>query len=494
MARFVASYYYVNRKDGCVLIKGNQKLLNLFRILIDTLIIVFSFVCAYYLRFDDVHSFLIRYHIISEPLGLYGSLQEYLQILIMLIPCYLVSYYFFHLYDPKRMSGRKSEIFNMLKANIVGILYCLAFLFFIKNGNYARLFIIIFVTLNFILEVLFRFFTTTILRKIRRRGLNQKHVLLVGYSRAAESYIDRLLAHPEWGYSIHGILDNHKSMGYAYRDIHVIGRIEELETILGEHDYDEIAITLSINHYDALEGIVSVTEKSGIHTKFIPDYNNIIPTRPYTEDLDGLPIIHVRNVPLTNSFNRFVKRTMDIVGSLLLIVLFSIPMLIVAAVIKLTSPGPLIFKQERVGLHNRPFKMYKFRSMEVQDASKEKQAWTVQNDPRVTPIGKFIRKTSLDELPQFFNVLKGDMSLVGPRPERPFFVEKFKEEIPRYMIKHQVRPGITGWAQVNGYRGDTSIRMRIDCDLYYIENWTIGLDIKILFLTIFKGFVNKNAY
>lgn len=476
------------------MIKGNQKLLNFFRILTDTCIIIFSFICAYYLRFDEDHSILIRLNIISGPLGLYGNLREYLQILIMLIPCYLVSYYFFHLYDSKRVSGRKFEIFNMLKANIVGILYCMAFLFFIKNGNYARLFIIIFVTLNFILESLFRFFTTTILRKIRRKGLNQKHVLLVGYSRAAESYIDRLLAHPEWGYLIHGILDNHKETGYAYRDIHIIGKIQELETILGENDYDEIAITLSIGHYDTLENIVSVTEKSGIHTKFIPDYNNIIPTRPYTEDLDGLPVIHVRNVPLTNSYNRFVKRLMDIVGSLFLILLFSIPMLVVAAIIKLTSPGPLIFKQERVGLHNHPFKMFKFRSMEVQDASKEKQAWTVQNDPRVTPIGKFIRKTSLDELPQFFNVLMGDMSLVGPRPERPFFVEKFKEEIPRYMVKHQVRPGITGWAQVNGYRGDTSIRMRIDCDLYYIENWTIGLDIKILFLTIFKGFVNKNAY
>ncbi len=205
-------------------------------------------------------------------------------------------------------------------------------------------------------------------------------------------------------------------------------------------------------------------------------------------------MIHVRKIPLANSFNSFIKRVIDIIGSLGLILLFSIPMLVVAIIIKTTSKGPLIFKQERVGLHNKPFKMYKFRSMEVQDSSKEKQAWTVQNDPRVTPIGKFIRKTSLDELPQFFNVLKGDMSLVGPRPERPFWVEKFKEEIPRYMIKHQVKPGITGWAQVNGYRGDTSIRMRIDCDLYYIENWSLGLDFKILFSTIFKGFVNKNAY
>lgn len=169
-------------------------------------------------------------------------------------------------------------------------------------------------------------------------------------------------------------------------------------------------------------------------------------------------------------------------------------MLVVAILVKATSEGPLIFKQERIGLGGKPFLMYKFRSMAVQKASEEQKAWTTPNDPRVTPVGKFIRKTSLDELPQFFNVLKGDMSLVGPRPERPFFVEKFKEEIPRYMIKHQVRPGITGWAQVNGYRGDTSIRMRIDCDLYYIENWTLMLDIKILLLTVVTGFINKNAY
>ena len=158
------------------------------------------------------------------------------------------------------------------------------------------------------------------------------------------------------------------------------------------------------------------------------------------------------------------------------------------------KPGPLIFKQERIGKHNRPFYMYKFRSMVVQDEKDEKKGWTTKNDPRVTPIGRFIRKTSIDELPQLFNILIGDMSLVGPRPERPQFVEKFKEEIPRYMIKHQVRPGLTGWAQVNGYRGDTSIQKRIEFDLYYIENWTMGFDFKIIFLTFFKGFINRNAY
>ena len=410
----------------------------------------------------------------------------------------MLKIYSFHLYDPKRVKSRKSEIFGLFQANIIGIIFLTAFLFFYGNENQrflaARLFIMIFFFLTFFLEVIFRFCTTTIMRKIRRKGFNKKHVLLVGYSRATEGYIDRILSHPEWGYKLHGILDNHMPNGHAYRNIHVIGSTNELEKIIAENDFDEIVITLGLEHYSILERIVTVTEKSGVHTKFVPDYNNIVPTRPYTEDMDGLPVIHMRKIPLSISYNKFLKRIVDIIGSICLIILFSIPMLVVSIIIKSTSKGPLIFKQERVGLHNKPFKMYKFRSMEIQDEAKEKSAWTIKNDPRVTPIGKFIRRTSIDELPQFFNVLKGDMSLVGPRPERPFFVEKFKEEIPRYMIKHQVRPGITGWAQVNGYRGDTSIKLRIECDLYYIENWSLSLDIKILILTVFKGFVNKNAY
>lgn len=208
----------------------------------------------------------------------------------------------------------------------------------------------------------------------------------------------------------------------------------------------------------------------------------------------GLPVINIRYVPLSNTGNMVIKRVMDIVGSVFGIIITSPILLIIAILVKATSPGPVIFKQERVGMHNEPFYMYKFRSMEQQTEEDEKRAWTVRNDPRVTAVGKILRKTSLDELPQLFNILKGDMSLVGPRPERPLFVEKFKEEIPRYMIKHQVRPGLTGWAQVNGYRGDTSIKKRVEYDLYYIENWTLGLDIKIIILTFFTGFINKNAY
>ena len=255
---------------------------------------------------------------------------------------------------------------------------------------------------------------------------------------------------------------------------------------------DEVAIALSLNY--KLGDMVAICEKSGVHTKFVPDYYKFISTNPVTEDLNGLPVINIRNVPLTNTVNKCIKRLVDIIGSIVCIILFSPIMAVVAVLVKKSSPGPIIFCQERVGLHNKPFKMYKFRSMGVQSASKEQKAWTVHNDPRVTPVGRIIRKTSLDELPQLFNVLKGDMSLIGPRPERPLFVEKFKEEIPRYMIKHQVRPGMTGWAQVCGFRGDTSIEGRIEHDIFYIENWTLSFDIKILFLTVFKGFVNKNAY
>ena len=324
--------------------------------------------------------------------------------------------------------------------------------------------------------------------------MEEKHILLVGYSKAAEQYIDRIKMNPQWGYNIRGILDDNIARGTVYKGVKVIGSIGNLTFILPENKLDEIAITLGLEEYYKLEKIVSQCEKSGVHTKFIPDYGNIIPTRPYTEDLLGLPVINIRYVPLSNTFNAMLKRLMDIVGSLICIVVFSPIMMISAILVKTTSAGPLIFKQERVGLHNQSFMMYKFRTMHVQTEEEEKKGWTQKNDPRITRVGGFLRKTSLDEFPQLFNVLKGDMSLVGPRPERPQYVEKFREEIPRYMIKHQVRPGMTGWAQVNGYRGDTSIRKRIEHDLYYIENWTLGLDVKILFLTVFKGFINKNAY
>lgn len=453
--------------------------------LIDALVISGSYLCAWALRFVGPFAG-------SAVRTL--SFQQYMLLLIFIVPGYLLLYHAFTLYTPMRMQGRRLVLANIIKANTLGFLLILSFLQMINEGDFSRLTILLFYVINICAGWGVRMLIFSLMRDMRKRGLNQKQVILVGYSRATEEYIDRILMNPQWGYVIRGILDDNVPAGTVYKGIKVIGRIANLMVILPASRLDEIAITLGLSEYYRLEEIVALCEKSGVHTKFIPDYNKIIPTKPYTEDILGLPVINIRYVPLSNTFNALVKRCMDIVGSIAAIIVSSPVMLVLCVLIKLTSPGPLIYKQERVGLHNKTFRMYKFRSMELQPESEEKKAWTVKNDPRVTGIGKFMRRTSLDELPQLFNILRGDMSLVGPRPERPFFVEKFREEIPRYMVKHQVRPGLTGWAQVNGYRGDTSIRKRIDCDLYYIENWSIDFDIKILFLTFFKGFVNKNAY
>lgn len=450
----------------------------------DGVIIAVSYLIAWYLQFT---------FFVDETTGKLSD-KVYLSTMLVIVPGFLLLYWIFQMYTPKRVQGRRLEFSNIMKANMTGLVIFMAASFLIKQMDFSRQMILNFVGLNVFLETLARNMIRKVLMDMRRSGRNLKHIILVGYSRAAEEYIDRIKQNPQWGYQVQGILDDKVKVGTTYKGVPILGKNQKLPEILEQNDLDEIAITLGLSEYYKLERVVAQCEKSGVHTKFIPDYNNIIPTKPYTEDLQGLPVINIRHVPLTNTFNNFIKRVMDLAGALCATVLFSPVMLLTAIMIKLTSPGPLIFKQERVGKHNKTFYMYKFRSMEVQKEQDERQAWTVKNDPRVTGIGKFIRKTSIDELPQLFNVLKGEMSLVGPRPERPQFVEKFREEIPRYMIKHQVRPGMTGWAQVNGYRGNTSIRKRIEYDLYYIENWTIGLDIKILFLTIFRGFVNKNAY
>lgn len=453
--------------------------------LIDVIVLAVSYISAWLLRFMGPFAY-------SAEKGL--SFEQYMLALIFIIPGYLLLYQAFTLYEPLHMQGRRLMLANIIKANVLGMLAFVFLLYMLKESDFSRLTVYIFCVINILLEWGVRMLIFAVVRDMRKKGLNQKQIILVGYSRAAEEYIDRIEANPQWGYIVRGILDDNVPAGTVYKGIKVIGRIANLTVILPANRLDEIAITLGLSEYYRLEEIVAMCEKSGVHTKFIPDYNKIIPTKPYTEDILGLPVINIRYVPLSNTFNAMVKRVMDILGSIAAIIVSSPVMLLMCVLIKATSPGPLIYKQERVGLHNKTFWMYKFRSMEIQPESEEKKAWTVKNDPRVTGIGKFMRRTSIDELPQLFNILKGDMSLVGPRPERPFFVEKFREEIPRYMVKHQVRPGLTGWAQVNGYRGDTSIRKRIDCDLYYIENWSIGFDIKILFLTIFKGFINKNAY
>ncbi len=469
------------------MIRDHQKYFNKLLVLLDAIVIAAAYWFSWFL-------WLSGYVKENDPgIGIL-SVETYFAALVAIVPGYLILYNTFDLYSSKRTAKTVYEIFNIIKANTVGLLAVMVVLYAINIPDFSRGMVGVFYGINIVAESLMRKSVRYGLRRMRRKGYNVKHILLVGYSRAGEEYINKIKANPEWGYEVCGILDDHVPVGAVYKGVRVTGEIDALHTVLTDNQLDEIGITLSLSDYDRLEAIVKICEKSGVHTKFIPDYNSVIPSRPYLEDLDGLAVVNIRRVPLNNMANMLIKRLVDIAGAVVAIVLCSPFMLTAAIAVKMTSRGPLIFKQERVGLHNKPFQMYKFRSMEVQSDVDEKKGWTVKNDPRVTKVGRILRSTSIDELPQLFNVLKGDMSMIGPRPERPLFVEKFREEIPRYMIKHQVRPGITGWAQVNGYRGDTSIKKRIEYDLYYIENWSMAFDIKILFLTFFRGFINKNAY
>lgn len=469
------------------MIKDNQKYFNRLHLLMDAVVVAVSYLLAWYIKFCTIFAD-------TEPGAGALDMETYFGFLYFVVPEYIILYYFFNLYAPKRATRRKYELEGIIKANTVGIVFFIVVLYMIKQPDFSRFMMGAFFVINIFLAMVYRTLIRNLLLYFRKKGYNLKYILLIGYSRAAEEYISRINANPQWGYVVRGILDDRIPSGTVYKGVKVVGRIANIRYILPENSLDEIAITLALKDYDRLETIVDLCEKSGVHTKFIPDYNSLVPSHPYTEDLMGLPVINIRYVPLTNTLNWVSKRAVDIVGAFVGIVVSSPIMLLAALAVRLTSRGPVIFKQERVGLHNKTFKMYKFRTMEMQKDSAEQKAWTVKDDPRVTSVGKFLRCTSLDELPQLFNILVGEMSLVGPRPERPQFVEKFKEEIPRYMVKHQVRPGLTGWAQINGYRGDTSIRKRVEYDLFYIENWTMGMDFKIMFLTFFKGFINKNAY
>ena len=451
----------------------------------DGLVTGLSYFIAYEIRFNTP---------LNDPTVPHLPLYMYMEAVPFLILAYIYLYYQFNLYKSKRLGGRRIELVNIIYANVVGFFIFVAVLYILNQNDFARSMLGIFAVVNIILETLMRNIIRYLLMFIRKKGYNKKYLLMIGYSKSADDYIKRIRLNPHWGYEVCGILDDKVPAGTMLRGVKVLGRIANLDVILPENKIVEIAITLPLEEYGKLERIVAKCEKSGVHTQFVPDYNRVIPSRPIMEDADGLPVINIRNVPLANTENRLVKRFIDIVGSIVLIIVFSPIMLLSVIAIRLSSKGPIIFKQERVGLHNKPFMMYKFRTMEMQRESDEKKGWTVKDDPRVTKGGRVLRRTSMDELPQLFNILIGDMSIVGPRPERPQFVEEFREEIPRYMIKHQVRPGLTGWAQVNGLRGNTSIKERIKFDIYYIENWSLLFDIRIMFMTIFKGLINKNAY
>lgn len=398
------------------------------------------------------------------------------------------------LYSPKRRKRFSFEFSRVIQVHIISFLALLSILFVFKIVHFSRDFLAIFLACNLVFISLYRFIVKQGLRQFRQKGYNKQFLLIVGAGSLGQRFYYNLQQYPELGYEVIGFLDDNPQHSKGKLDKPLLGGISDLETVLNDHLIDEVIIALPLYAHGKYARIIENCEKAGVKTLIIPDYFDILPAKPSFDNFAGIPLINVRDIPLDELGNRILKRTFDICFSLAVLILTFPLLLLIAVLIKTTSKGPILFKQERVGLNRRKFMMYKFRTMKVSTVDKSDTTWTVPNDERRTAIGKLLRKTSLDELPQFINVLKGNMSVVGPRPERPYFVEQFKQEIPKYMVKHHIRPGITGWAQAHGLRGDTSIKERINHDIFYLENWSFLLDLKIIWKTVWTGFINKNAY
>lgn len=339
----------------------------------------------------------------------------------------------------------------------------------------------------------FRAALRKLLRWMRARGVNLRQVLAVGEGEAMEGLIARLDMYPELGLRVVGVVTDEQSALETVAGKSVVGHFGELSELIHRTQADEVLISLPPTQMVRLDWLLEILRDETLDVRIVPDVHRHVALGCKIDEFDGTPIVRINDSPLVG-LGAFAKRSTDILLSLTALLILSPLLLLIAIAVKITSPGPIIYAQERMGLDGRSFRMLKFRSMRQDAESKTGAVWCRPSDDRRTPIGSFLRQTSLDELPQLWNVLCGDMSLVGPRPERPVFVNQFRKEIPHYMLRHKVQAGITGWAQVNGWRGNTSLTARIECDLFYIRNWSYLLDLKILLMTIWKGFINKNAY
>lgn len=467
------------------MIKENQRLLNIVLVFIDVLVVILSLACSFLLRFNTT---------LFGPIGDHLPISSYVLFLVFaVIPTYLILYFAFGLYKPRRTyKNIFSEATQIIKVNIVAFFVLVSILFIINQPNFSRIMLFLLAIIGTFFGIIERFIVRSFLRKIRINNRNLKHILIVGDNELAFSFAQKIKDNPYLGYVVSGFLGRSEHVGNEIAGTKVIGAFKDLDNILEKNRFDRVVLAIPLKYYYRINELVESCEKFGIKAEIIPDYIRYFPAQPSVDMIEDIPIINIRYVPLDDDFNKFMKYASDYIISIIAIIITSPIMIITAIAIKLTSKGPIIFKQERIGYNRKPFMMYKFRSMKVQDPNDEMSEWTTKDDPRKTLVGNFIRKTSIDELPQFFNVLKGDMSVVGPRPERPYFVEQFKEDVPKYMVKHQVKPGITGWAQIHGCRGDTSIKKRIKYDIEYVENWHMGLDLAIMIKTALKK--NPNAY
>ena len=453
------------------MIHRNQKTLNRLNVLSDGVLIVLCYLFASWLWLD----------VIKNKAGNMAALSSLNAKGMLVAMIYAVWTVFlltlFRVYYTSRVHRSGQESARILAGNVIALATAASALFLFRLQDFSRGVLGVYFLSSSAVLIGKRKILRFLLRRMRARGYNLKHMLVVGGGKLARRYVQNVKAEPSLGIQVEQCL------------VPGEGLLEKLESRLHDAGIDEVILALAPDELGVTADVIQVCEKCGTQISVVPFYNDVIPTRPTIDMVGNVKLIQLRTTPLDEPTNAFIKRTFDIVASGLLLVILSPLFLLLAIAIRLSSPGPVLFRQERIGLNKKPFIMYKFRSMRVN--AEQDTAWSGSTDDRRTWLGAFLRKVSIDELPQLWNVLTGTMSLVGPRPEIPFYVERFRETVPLYMVKYQVRPGMTGWAQIHGLRGDTSIPARVEHDLWYIENWSLGLDIRILLKTVFGGMVNQ---
>jgi len=450
----------------------------------DAFVVFLCWIAAYYIRF-----FMNIPGI--NPAGDAVSLDQYLVLAFILVMIWFLSLHLYGSYKSWRLESFVKEFFNIVKASTLAFVTGVTLVHFFARDEISRATMGIF----FILAILGLTFSRSLLRLIlkflRKRGFNQRYALIIGHGDLIQNVSERVHQRIETGLQIRGCIV--VGDGETPASIPTLGSIDQLEAIIKDHDITHVIVSLKNTETYLLNPILDAMIETHVDVKVIPDITQYSILGFEVEEFDGLPVLSLNQSPVMG-WNAVLKRISDIIYASVAILVFSPFLFLIATIIKLTSKGPILYSQERMGLDGVTFKMYKFRSMRTDAEVQTGAVWAKKDDDRVTWIGGILRKTSLDELPQFFNVLKGDMSCVGPRPERPVFVEKFRKEISGYMLRHKVKAGITGWAQINGLRGNTSLKDRIEYDLYYISHWSLWFDLRIMILTLFKGFISPNAY
>ena len=415
-------------------------------------------------------------------------LLAYLPLGILIVVMQAIAFSAIDLYRPRRGVFSAGEFIDIVKGVLLSLSMVLAILFFYRGTSFSRIVILYTAVFGILYHSLGHYIARSVMARLRLKGYHTRDILLVGTGETASRFIDVIDRHPLYGYRIQAILGSARGAGERIRNL-LRGSEKDLEKVFPEVNPDLIVYassTTSGKGGKMMREVVEFCDREGVDCRIVPDLVDLVTHRARIDDLDGLPMLSLRDTPLKNGYNRFLKRIFDIVFASFVLILISPILLVIMILIKLDSPGPIFFVQERVGLDRRNFKVIKFRTMRQQAKKSSDTTWGSKNDDRVTKLGKFLRKSSIDELPQFINVLLGDMSVVGPRPERPHFVQEFKSRYAHahYMRRHSARAGITGWAQIKGYRGDTSIEKRVELDIYYIENWSFWFDIRIILSTV----------